>query len=101
LINTILLTASVITAVTGIGAFLYKMYSFFRNLEEKYDEMNATIKQNTMHLLKIAIMSEELPLIDRIKAGEIYVASGGNGLIKKKYNELISEYEEREKSHKL
>jgi hypothetical protein len=54
-----------------------------------------------MHLLKIAIMSEELPLIDRIKAGEIYVASWGNGLIKKKYNELISVYEEREKNHKL
>lgn len=101
MINTILITASVITAITGIGAFLYKTYSFFRNLEEKYDEMNATIKQNTMHLLKIAIMSEEMPLIDRIKAGEAYIAMGGNGLIKKKYNELIGEYEEREQNNKL
>lgn len=101
MINTILITASVITAVTGIGAFVMKTYKFFRNLEEKYDEMNATIKQNTMHLLKLAIMSEEMPLIDRIKAGEIYVAAGGNGLIKKKYNELVNEYEKREKNHRL
>ena len=101
MINTIILTASVITAITGISAFIMKTYKFFRSLEEKYDSMNETIKQNTMHLLKIAIMSEELPLIDRIKAGEIYVAAGGNGLIKKKYNELVNEYEEREKNHKL
>ena len=101
MINTILLTASVITAIMGIGAFLYKTYSFFRNLEDKYDEMNDTIKQNTIYILKIAIMSEEMPLVDRIHAGEAYIAAGGNGMVKKKLNQLIEEYEEREKNHKL
>ena len=101
MINTIILTASVITAITGICAFIMKTYKFFRSIEEKYDSMNKTLKQNTIHLLKIAIMSEELPLIDRIKAGEQYIAMGGNGMVKKKLNQLISEYEEREKNHKL
>ena len=101
MVNTILITASVITAVTGIGAFLYKTYSFFRGLEEKYDSMNDTIKQNTIYILKIAIMSEEMPLVDRIHAGEAYIQMGGNGMVKKKLNQLIEEYEDREKNHKL
>ena len=101
MINSVLLIASILTALTGIGAFLYKTYSFFRNIEDKYDQMNKTIKQNTIYILKIAIMSDEMPLIDRIHAGEQYIAMGGNGMVKKKLNQLIEEYEEREKNHKL
>lgn len=101
MINNVLLIASILTALTGIGAFLYKMYSFFRNIEEKYEQMNKAIKQNTIYILKIAIMSEEMPLIDRIHAGEQYVSMGGNGLVKKKLNQLVEEYEEREHNHKL
>lgn len=101
MINNVLLIASILTALTGIGAFLYKTYSFFRSIEDKYDQMNRTIKQNTIYILKIAIMSEEMPLIDRIHAGEAYLQMGGNGMVKKKYNQLIEEYEDREKNHKL
>ena len=100
-INTIILTASVITAITGIGAFIIKTYKFFRNLEEKYDSMNDTLRKNTIYILKIAIMSEEMPLVDRIHAGEQYIAMGGNGMVKKKLNQLIEEYEDREKNHRL
>lgn len=99
MINTIILTASVVTAITGIGAFIMKTYKFFRNLEEKYDAMNETLNKNTIYILKIAIMSEEMPLVDRLKAGELYLELGGNGLIKKKYNELLDEYHRREQNH--
>lgn len=99
MINTIILTASVITAITGIGAFVMKTYKFFRNLEDKYDSMNETLKKNTIYILKIAIMSEEMPLVDRLKAGELYLELGGNGLIKRKYNELLDEYHRREQEH--
>lgn len=101
MINTILITASVITALTGIGAFIMKAYKFFRGLEDKYDSMNETLNKNTIYILKIAIMSEEMPLVDRLKAGEMYLSMGGNGMIKRKYNDLMDEYEDREKNHKL
>jgi hypothetical protein len=70
-----------------------KIYKFFNSIEKKYDQMNETLKKNTLYILKIAILSEELPLIDRIHAGEAYVAMGGNGMVKKKLDRLISEYE--------
>ena len=76
-----------------------KTYKFFRGLEDKYDSMNETLRKNTVYILKIAIMSEEMPLVDRLKAGEMYLSMGGNGMIKRKYNDLMDEYEKRENSH--
>ena len=87
--------ASIITAVTVIVTFMYKMYRFFRNMEEKYEEMNKLLRDDTLHILKIAILSEEMPLVDRIHAGEKYLELGGNGMIKKKYESLLTEYEKQ------
>ena len=94
MIDSLLLVASVVTALTVITAFLLKMYKFFRRLEEKYDEMNDLLKSNTLHLLKIAVLDDCLPLTDRIHAGEQYIKLGGNGFVKKKYEKLLDEYEE-------
>lgn len=87
--------ASIITAITVIVTFMYKMYRFFRNMEEKYEEMNKLLRDDTLHILKIAILSEEMPLVDRIHAGEKYLELGGNGMIKKKYESLLTEYEKQ------
>ena len=91
--DSILIIASIISAITVIGTFMFKSYKFFRNLEEKYDEMNNTLKKNTLYILKLAILSDEMPIIDRIHAGEQYIAMGGNGMVKKKLEKLMKEYE--------
>lgn len=97
MIDSILVVASVVTALTAITAFLFKIYNFFRKLEIKYDEMNDLLKNNTIHLLKIAVLDDKLPLTDRINAGEQYIKLGGNGFIKKKYEKLLEEYAEANK----
>lgn len=93
MVQTFLLVGSIISALTVIVTFMMKIYKFFNSIEKKYDQMNETLKKNTLYILKIAILSEELPLVDRIHAGETYVAMGGNGMVKKKLDRLISEYE--------
>lgn len=93
MVQTFLLVGSIISALTVIITFMMKIYKFFNSIEKKYDQMNETLKKNTLYILKIAILSEELPLVDRIHAGETYVAMGGNGMVKKKLDRLISEYE--------
>ena len=94
MIDSILIVASVVTALTAITAFLFKIYNFFRKLEIKYDEMNDLLKSNTIHLLKIAVLDDKLPLTDRLHAGEQYIKLGGNGTIKRIYEKLLDEYEE-------
>ena len=94
MVDSILIVASVVTALTAITAFLFKIYNFFRKLEIKYDEMNDLLKSNTIHLLKIAVLDDKLPLTDRLHAGEQYIKMGGNGTIKRIYEKLLDEYEE-------
>ena len=94
MIDSVLIVASVVTALTAITAFLFKIYNFFRKLEIKYDEMNELLKSNTIHLLKIAVLDDKLPLTDRLHAGEQYIKLGGNGTIKRIYEKLLDDYEE-------
>ena len=61
------------------------------NLEKKYDEMNDILQKNTLYILKMAVLDEQLPLTDRLHAGELYMDLGGNGAVKKKYQELLKE----------
>ena len=88
----IIMIASIVTAITVISSTCFKVYKFFRNLEKKYDEMNDILKNNTLYILKIAVLDEQLPLTDRLHAGELYMDLGGNGAVKKKYQELLTEY---------
>lgn len=92
-VDAILITASVITALTVIFTFVVKSYIFARNLEKKYETIDAMLKTNTLHILKLAVLNDNLPLTDRINAGEQYIKLGGNGFIKKKYEHLLDEYE--------
>ena len=87
----IIMIASIITALTVISTTCFKVYKFFRELEKKYDELNYNIKNNTLFILKIAVLDEQLPITDRLHAGELYMDLGGNGAVKKKYQELLKE----------
>lgn len=88
----IIMIASIVTAITVISSTCFKVYKFFRNLEKKYDEMNDILQKNTLFILKIAVLDEQLPITDRLHAGELYMDLGGNGAVKKKYQELLKEY---------
>ena len=54
--------------------------------------MNDILQKNTLYILKMAVLNEDMPLLDRIHAGEQYMDLGGNGVVKKKYQELLKEY---------
>ena len=83
--DNIIFIATILGGIGTIIGVLIKMYKFARNIEEKYEEMNELIKENTIHILKIAVLNEDLPVTDRVNAGERYMALGGNGFVKKKY----------------
>ena len=91
--DNIIFIATVVGALGTLIGILINMYKLARNIEKKYEEMNELIKENTIHILKIAVLNEDLPITDRINAGERYMALGGNGFVKKKYLKLLDEYE--------
>ena len=83
--------ASIITALTVIVGCIVKLYSLARRIEEKLESYDKNIEVLNLHLNKMALLDTNLPLVDRLHAGEWYIAHGGNGLGKKVYNQLLEE----------
>lgn len=78
--------ATAISAVIALFILVSKAYLIFKKQERHQ-------KENYMAILRITIVSEEMPLSERIVAGDKYVALGGNGQIKALYKKLIEQYE--------
>ena len=89
MVETILLVASVLTALGVIIASAVKVYKFIRKCEKWIDETNEHSLDNYLSIKRLTIMSHEMPLSERIAAGEKYIIYGGNGEVKAKYNELL------------
>lgn len=83
--------ASLVTAITVIITSIYKIYNLARRVEEKLESYDENIKELNLHLNKMALLDTNLPVIDRLHAGEWYLSHGGNGFGKKVYNQLLEE----------
>lgn len=83
--------ASLITSATVVLTCMYKVYTLARNVEKKIDSYDRNIEELNLHLNKMALLDTNLPLVDRIHAGEWYLAHGGNGIGKKIYEQLLEE----------
>ena len=83
--------ASIITALTVIIGCIFKLYNLARRVVNKLDSYDKNLEQLNLHLNKMALLDTNLPLVDRLHAGEWYIAHGGNGLGKKVYNQLLEE----------
>lgn len=86
--------AGIISALGVILGTAWKIHVFLKKMEDRFDRYEETLNENTIHLLKMALLSEDLPIIDRINAGERYLELGGNGYGKIVYERLVEELKE-------
>lgn len=89
MIKEIILIGSVVTAVSaniGLGVAFYK---FVRKWDKWIESKDRHDRENYLNILRLVIMSEEMPLSERIAAGDKYIELGGNGAVKHKYQELL------------
>ena len=63
-----------------------------KKLEEKVDKLVEHDEDQYLSILRLTIMSEEMPIAERIIAGEKYVRKGGNGDVKKYYQNMLKEH---------
>ena len=97
LIESIILSASVLTALGVIIATAVKVYKFVRKWEIWVEEQREHNLDNYLSIKRLTIMSHEMPLSERIAAGDKYIKYGGNGEVKHKYEELLKIYDEKHK----
>jgi hypothetical protein len=63
-----------------------------KKLEEKVDKLVEHDEDQYLSILRLTIMSEEMPISERIIAGDKYVKKGGNGEVKKYYQKMLEEH---------
>jgi D-alanyl-lipoteichoic acid acyltransferase DltB (MBOAT superfamily) len=63
-----------------------------KKLEEKVDTLVEHDEDQYLSILRLTIMSEEMPISERIIAGAKYVKKGGNGDVKKYYQKMLEEH---------
>jgi hypothetical protein len=90
LANDILFVASILTALGVIITTAIKIYKFIRKWEVWVEEQREHSLDNYLSIKRLTIMSHEMPLSERIAAGEKYIKCGGNGEVKHKYEELLT-----------
>lgn len=88
-VEQILLIGSFLTAVAGIVAFCVKIYKFIRKWDKWVDEKDKHDRENYLAILRLNIISEEMPLSERVAAGDKYIKLNGNGEVKIKYEKLL------------
>ena len=63
-----------------------------KKLEEKVDRLVEHDEDQYLSILRLTIMSENMPISERIIAGDKYVKKGGNGDVKKYYQKMLEEH---------
>lgn len=73
----------VITAIGIIaGAFVWFLKLATKELNKTLTELKEHSHENYMGILRLTIMSREMPIGERIVAGHKYLEKGGNGEVK-------------------
>lgn len=91
MIDNVLLIASIIGAIATIIGTGYKLMKMFHSVMSEIEGVKDSLRQNELHILKLAILEENMPPAERIKCGERYIALGGNGQIKKMVEKLMKD----------
>ena len=83
----ILAAAKIIVALGGAAAVIWGVIKPVSQVLKKIEKLEQHQHETYMQTLRLVIMSEEMPLEERIKAGDKYIKNGGNGAIKHFYEE--------------
>lgn len=73
--------------IFGVGVkvwrFIVKLSNNIKDLNDTLADLKEHSDENYMSLLRLTIMSNEMPIGERIVAGHKYLNNGGNGEVKK------------------
>lgn len=90
------MTESEIVALIGLaGAILVALINNAfqnRSLDKRLKKIEEHDLKQYLGILRLTIMSENMPISERIIAGREYIDRGGNGDVKKYYKEFLEEH---------
>ena len=85
---------SIVSSIVVIVGTCYKTFSMCHRVLRTLEEFEESNKRNEMHIMKLGLFNEGLPLVDRIQCGKRYLELGGNGTGKIQYELLVKKMED-------
>ena len=89
MLDAIIKVAAVLSAlgvILGVGVaawrFIVKLSNNIKDFNEALTDLKTHSHENYMGILRLTIMSHEMPIGERIVAGHKYLKNGGNGDVK-------------------
>lgn len=93
IVEIIVLTASIVTSLSVILTVFVTAYKFIRKWDKWVKQKDKHDIEQYVQILRLVIMTPEMPLSERIAAGDTYVNElKRNGAVKQKYNELLQRF---------
>lgn len=91
--------ASLIGAISAIVIAVRKAIKPFSDAKDQISNISKNVetlidhdKEQYLSILRLTMMSPEVPISERIIAGDKYIKAGGNGDCKHYYFELLKEH---------
>ena len=78
----IIKVAACVSALGVLWGIIVRVIGAIRELKETLTDLKTHSNENYMSLLRLTIMSNEMPIGERIVAGHKYLKNGGNGDVK-------------------
>lgn len=96
----IILWGGVSGAIVAIIALIVKIVNavkngitYFTDLKKSVDDLIKHDHTQYMAILRLTVMSDNIPLSERINAGKEYLAEHGNGDVEQYYNEVLKPHD--------
>ena len=75
------------------------IYKANASLKQEVEQLGNDVRKNREHdkeqylaILRLTVMSEEMPIAERIVAGKKYIKEGGNGAVKEFFEEFLKKH---------
>lgn len=85
------LIAFITGGLTLIGVIITAI-SGNRSIAKDLKEIKEDNKEQALAILRLTIMNNDMPISERLVAGEKYIKKNGNGDVKHYYEQLIKEH---------
>lgn len=85
------LIALITGSLTLIGVIITAI-SGNRSIAKDIKDIKAENKEQSLAILRLTVMSNDMPISERLAAGDKYIRKGGNGDVKHYYEQLVKEH---------
>lgn len=83
---------AIIVALIGLAGIALPILVSNHSLSKDIKEIKQENKEQSLSILRLTVMADEMPISERLIAGRKYIDRGGNGDVKHYYHKLVEEH---------